>query len=151
MSQPYIHIPFKGSYSIRVLFLEPESNYAAPLRCSLAELPLEPAPEYSALSYAWDAQHPSCPVQCNGGVLRVTPNCESALRRLRHGQDVQKLWIDSICIYSYRTATKCCRNLRFRPLFCEGFDSNPQKPVRALGAPLGLAFSCQLHPPTRFS
>lgn len=98
MSQPYIHIPFKGSYSIRVLFLEPELSYAAPLRCSLVELPLEPAPEYSALSYAWDVQHPSCPVQCNGGVLRVTPNCESALRQLRHGQDVQKLWIDSICI-----------------------------------------------------
>jgi hypothetical protein len=106
MSQPYIHIPFEGSYSIRVLFLEPEPNYDAPLRCSLAELPLDPAPEYSALSYAWDAQHPSCPVQCNGGVLRVTPNCESALRRLRHGQDVQKLWIDSICID--QTSTSEC-------------------------------------------
>jgi hypothetical protein len=51
-------------------------------------------------------------------------------------------WIDSICIYSYRTAMKCCRNLRFRPQFCEGFgfashclNSNPRKPVRALGAP----------------
>jgi hypothetical protein len=48
------------------------------------------------------------------------------------------LWVDAICMYSYRTATKCCRNLRFRPQFCEGFgfashclDSNPQKPVRA--------------------
>src|SRR5436190_13030350 len=98
MSQPYIHIPFKGSYSIRVLFLEPEPNCAAPLRCSLEELPLDPSPEYSALSYAWDAQSPSHPVQCSGGVLGVTPNCESALRRLRHGQEVQKLWIDSICI-----------------------------------------------------
>jgi hypothetical protein len=122
MSQPYIHIPFKGSCSIRVLFLEPESNYAAPLCCNLVELPLEPVPEYSALSYAWDVQHPSCPVQCNGGVLKVTPNCESALRRLRHGQDVQKLWIDSICIYSHRTTMKHLGTMRFVPQFFEGCD-----------------------------
>jgi len=98
MSQPYIHVPLKGSYSIRVLFLEPAANHATPLRCSLAELPLDPVPKFSALSYAWDGQSLSSPVECGGGVLKITPNCESALRRLRDGHDVRNLWIDSVCI-----------------------------------------------------
>jgi hypothetical protein len=32
------------------------------------------------------------------------------------------LWIDSLCIYSYRTAMKHLRNLRFMPQFSEGFN-----------------------------
>jgi hypothetical protein len=30
------------------------------------------------------------------------------------------LWIDALCIYPDRYRTKCCRNLRFEPQFCEG-------------------------------
>ena len=59
--------------------------------------------------------------------------------------------VDRVCTYSYRTATKCCRNLRFRPQFCEGFgfashclDSNPQKPVRA---PFGSRLQLPTAPP----
>jgi hypothetical protein len=29
-------------------------------------------------------------------------------------------WIDQICIYQDRYRTKCSRNLRFEPLFCNG-------------------------------
>ena len=31
-------------------------------------------------------------------MLGITPNCESALRRLRLDADVRRLWVDSICI-----------------------------------------------------
>jgi Heterokaryon incompatibility protein (HET) len=31
-------------------------------------------------------------------VLGITPNCDSALRQLRHEQEVRKFWVDSICI-----------------------------------------------------
>jgi hypothetical protein len=106
---------------------------------------------YNALSYSWGSGSPTGRVICNSVEVLVNDTLASALRVLRHQQKEIHIWCDVLCIYSYRTATKCCRNLRFRPQFCEGFDSNPQKPVRALGAPLGLAFSCQLHPPTRFS
>jgi hypothetical protein len=98
MAQPYLHIPLKGSYSIRVLSLYPAPSHAVPLCCSLAELPLEPAPGYLALSYSWDAQSPSCLIDCGGSVLGITPNCDSALRQLRHEQEVRKFWVDSICI-----------------------------------------------------
>jgi hypothetical protein len=98
MSQPYKHVPLKASYSIRVLCLKPALDHDAPLVCTLVERLLDPAPEYSALSYAWDAQSPSCSVECGGGVLSVTQNCEFALRRLRSEKEVRSLWIDSICI-----------------------------------------------------
>ena len=98
MSQPYMHVPLKGSYSIRVLSLYPASSHAAPLCCSLAEIPLDPAPEYSALSYSWDAQSPSCPIDCGESVLGITSNCDFALRQLRDEQEVKKFWVDSICI-----------------------------------------------------
>jgi hypothetical protein len=29
--------------------------------------------------------------------------------------------VDLLCIYPDRYRTKCCRNLRFEPQFCEGF------------------------------
>jgi hypothetical protein len=86
----------------------------------------------------------------NGITWQVTKNLTAALKyftqiRSRF-QDGFRLWADAVCMYSYRTATKCCGNLRFRPQFCEGFgfashclDSNPQKPVRALGAPFAAA------------
>ncbi|KAF2188348.1 hypothetical protein K469DRAFT_768996 [Zopfia rhizophila CBS 207.26] len=50
---------------------------------SLVETSLKSATRYSALSYAWDAQSPSCPIECYGGILNVTPNCQAALHRLR--------------------------------------------------------------------
>ena len=53
--------------------------------------------------------------------------------------------VDPICIYSYQTATKCCRNLRFGLSFVR-FDFASHKPVRALGTPLGLACSLSLLP-----
>ena len=42
------------------------------------------------------------------------------LSNLYHKYQVTRLWLDMVCMYSYQTATKCCRNLRFRPQFCEG-------------------------------
>jgi hypothetical protein len=150
----------------------------------------------------------------------VAANLKVALRYLSHKYVERILWIDAICIYSYRTAMKRLGNLRFMPQFSEGFhfvserkksysvlprctlhiprsvlhslpfsfqerergrfnrtrdgasgeprqsrggapgeharalgephgalsDANPQKPVRAQGAPLGLGYSCQLYP-----
>jgi hypothetical protein len=57
---------------------------------------------YAALSYSWDAEAPSQPLECRTGaalgLLDVTPNCAAALHQLRHPTDEITLWIDSICI-----------------------------------------------------
>lgn len=98
----YIHTSLPSPRTIRVILLEPSPLLTSPLFCALAPRSLDDfvddKGDYTALSYSWDAQTPSCPVICDGKKLLVTPNCAAALRRLRHATDVQILWIDGICI-----------------------------------------------------
>ena len=76
---------------IRVIYLEPSRNRDAPILCGLNNISLDDYPEwkadYTALSYTWDGQSPSCEV-----------DCDAAIRELRHEEKTVKLWIDSICI-----------------------------------------------------
>jgi hypothetical protein len=45
-------------------------------------------------------------VYCDGKVIRVTPNCESALRHLRLKKKPRTLWIDALCINQSSNAEK---------------------------------------------
>jgi hypothetical protein len=156
--------------SVRLLRIHAQQLDDTAIECSLEVYDLERThPDYIAVSYTRGPASSSAAnerprlsrqrmVSCNGRKLKVHQNLLEFLNGVEWWKGkLLYMWIDAICIYSYRTATKCCRNLRFRPQFCEGFgfalyclDSNPQKPVRALGAPLGLGCSCQLHPPNTF-
>lgn len=102
MSRIYRYVPVSSPRHTRVLRLEPSPDAASPLRCSLSEVSLDaledPSTGYTALSYTWDAQSPSQIVECDGGTLHVTANCEAAMRRLRRPDETHALWIDSICI-----------------------------------------------------
>jgi hypothetical protein len=60
-------------------------------------------------------------VACNDRPLHVTPNLYDVLEELRRNRVNARWWIDAICMYPDRYRTKCCRNLRFEPQFCEGF------------------------------
>lgn len=98
----YHHVPLEAARSIRVLELHPAPSISAPIRCSLKAVSLNNYPEwhahYTALSYTWDGQSPSCEVDSDGFGLLITPNCDSAMRHLRHATETCVLWIDSICI-----------------------------------------------------
>ncbi|KLU90673.1 hypothetical protein MAPG_10525 [Magnaporthiopsis poae ATCC 64411] len=102
MSRIYRYVPVSSPRHTRVLRLEPSPDAASPLRCSLSEVSLDaledPSTGYTALSYTWDAQSPSQIVECDGGTLHVTANCEAAMRRLRRPDETHALWIDSIRI-----------------------------------------------------
>jgi hypothetical protein len=102
MQTPYRHIPIEGSRSIRVLELQPAPNVFASIRCKLRAFSLDDYPQweatYTALSYTWDGQTPSCEIQCDGCVMLITPNCVAAIRHLRSATEIHVLWIDSICI-----------------------------------------------------
>jgi len=102
MENPYHHIPLPSPRSIRIIHLTPSAEFASPLHCRLVAVSLDEYPkynaDYTALSYSWDSQTPSSRIGCDNGTLLITPNCESALRRLRDPEKMQILWIDSICI-----------------------------------------------------
>ncbi|KAK1829574.1 heterokaryon incompatibility protein-domain-containing protein [Podospora conica] len=101
---PYRYFPLASPRHIRLLALRPALKDAQPIICSLHEVSLDdrnrqnPPPPYEALSYTWGARTGTIPILCDGRTLLVTPNCESALRHLRHKFKDRLLWIDATCI-----------------------------------------------------
>ena len=61
-------------------------------------------PVYEALSYTWADQagddERSCEFLCgqDHSIIRITKNCQAAIRRLRLSEKKRWLWIDAICI-----------------------------------------------------
>jgi hypothetical protein len=118
-NQP-LYFPLVEAQIIRLVELAPGAR-DAPVVIRLFITELEHHPEYDAISYVWGNPEDTLPVLCNGRSFDITVNLNAAFVRVRYGDRPRILWADAVCMYSYRTATNCCRNLRFRPRFCEGF------------------------------
>lgn len=92
------HSALRNVQSARVLVLHPAISRDAPVECRLRAFKLSNPPRYEALSYTWDDQKPSRPIQYNGSKLLVTLNVEAALKQLRRGIFQRNVWVDAICI-----------------------------------------------------
>jgi hypothetical protein len=112
MPVPYQHTPILGPRSIRILELQPAADPEVPISCKLRNISLSAFPQwhanYTALSYTWDGQSPSCEVDCDGANLLITPNCDAAIRQLRSATAIRILRIDSICIDQTPEAIEEC-------------------------------------------
>ncbi|KAH8760015.1 heterokaryon incompatibility protein-domain-containing protein [Hyaloscypha finlandica] len=88
---------------LRILVLN-SGKFEDDLRCDLEHANLQQGPIYDALSYTWADQtgdDASSQEICCGRdreVIRITKNCETALRRMRKTDTERRLWVDSICI-----------------------------------------------------
>ncbi len=102
MAKEYIYKPLCSPCNIRVVTILPNAQREAPLRCHFEEVSLDakgPAkPRYDALSYVWGARTGTLPLECDGKIVLITPNCEDAMRYLRHTKMPVVVWIDAICI-----------------------------------------------------
>lgn len=100
MATSYRYEPLQSEDSFRVLVVRGSSDEQAQVYCRLVEVRLSERRAYAAISYAWGDQLPSRDIIVQGGVLRVTKNCESALRGLRPKEETAFgiLWIDAVCI-----------------------------------------------------
>ncbi|KAL7930729.1 heterokaryon incompatibility domain-containing protein [Trichoderma chlorosporum] len=98
----YQYDALKGGASIRLLYLHPGSFQELPIKVSLQEVSIDDSPNFGALSYTWATEDGATSLSrellCDGASLRVTENCEAALKRLRRPKDDQVLWVDAICI-----------------------------------------------------
>lgn len=96
----YDYRPLPNPRTIRVAILEPAESTRDSLRLRLKRISLDSRDRlrYEALSYVWGASAGDQPVFCDGKVLLVTANCESALRHLRLKKRPRVLWIDALCI-----------------------------------------------------
>lgn len=85
---------------IRILVLHPSTYFTSKIRCNLYHTPLHTQCDvsYDALSYCWGNQNTSCEIEINNASFSITPNLESALRRLRYCDIPRNLWVDAICI-----------------------------------------------------
>jgi hypothetical protein len=98
--EKFHHKRLSSERAIRILTLHPSLTFKSSLIVTLKEVLLDAVPEsgYEALSYVWGSPMGRHPIQCDGCLLYVTPNCESALRHLRKERSERILWIDAICI-----------------------------------------------------
>ncbi|KAF5594285.1 heterokaryon incompatibility protein het-6 [Fusarium pseudocircinatum] len=102
---PYVYSGLPKGSCIRLLELSP-GNRLEILSGRLFEVwwEQETYPPYSALSYTWADEHGDTSLSNliflneEQKVLRITRNCDRALRSLRHKTKSKLLWVDSICI-----------------------------------------------------
>jgi hypothetical protein len=126
-SAHYEPINKNGSY-IRVLKLFSSNPNNPQVECRLIQTSLDDEVEhpYEALSWCWGALPETSYINIRKGskmyAKYVKPDLVSALQALRHYQNDRYLWIDAVCSYSYRTAMKYLRILRFAPLFSGGIN-----------------------------
>jgi hypothetical protein len=91
------------------------------IECSIQHANLADNPQYEAISYCWGDPTIRSTISCSDGRhVTVTANLYAALSAIRSEDENRLLWADALCIYQDRYRSKCCRNLRFEPRFCEG-------------------------------
>jgi hypothetical protein len=83
---------------IRLIRLQPASEFAADIHCEIFHANLETEPYYEALSYAWGDPKITSIISVDGHEINVTVNLVSALRHLRLSDKARILWVDAICI-----------------------------------------------------
>ncbi len=97
MSQePHRYTPLPARH-IRVFQLFPGGLEDA-LECEISITSLEDDPSYEAVSYVWGKTTPPRFIDSEAGFIRITPNLENGLRRIRRKHEVRTLWADQICI-----------------------------------------------------
>jgi hypothetical protein len=110
----FSYVPLQNSKSdFRLVILDPATDYASNLCCTVLNSSLDSVCEYEALSYVWgecEALNPiflrhaslsnESPTQAetHSFEFSVKLNLEAALRSLRLPDKPRTLWIDSICI-----------------------------------------------------
>lgn len=84
---------------IRLIRLKPAAAIREVAYCDIVTVPLEHAPRYEAISYAWGNTSDLWPVGVGSGQhILVSKSLESALRYLRHPDKERILWADAMCI-----------------------------------------------------
>lgn len=104
---PYKYKRLSGSKTIRLITLKPHNeDRTASMACSMEEVPLDSAPPFTALSYAWDSQDGTERIVCDGALISVTKNCVAALRNIHEDRGEKRMWVDAICIDQESTEEK---------------------------------------------
>ena len=83
---------------IRLLLLDPSSDFAAPLSGCLSSVSLDDQPSYNAISHAWGRAGNVQTLRLDGKPMVITSEIGTCLRHFRYHARVGALWIDAVCI-----------------------------------------------------
>jgi hypothetical protein len=115
---------------VEIRLLEILDTTDGTVSCRLTTAPLNSQLRYAALSYVWGYPSKTEDITLDGTAVAVTTNLASALRYVKkHWESIFpdndkgsfRLWVDAVCLCVDRYQRKYHRNLRFGPLFSEGF------------------------------
>lgn len=88
---------------IRLMLLQPSQRLEDQVICSLISITLQECVEdivehYVAISYVWGDQTSTQTILVDGKSLNITTSLDSALRHVRDGRRVLRVWADGVCI-----------------------------------------------------
>lgn len=95
--------PLRFDDEIRLILLHPGSG-KSDLLCELVPVRLKDKPSYEAVSYTWTDSNGDSSLSRNIFTIsprrrmRITRNCDTALRKFRDPEKKRLLWVDSVCI-----------------------------------------------------
>jgi len=104
MAQEYRYKPLTEPDSIRLIELQPSSDPAAAIQCSLVHATLSSEDlrdlftHYTALSYVWGCPNKVEMIWVAEAALKITASLSAALHDLRGEKNSFLLWADGICI-----------------------------------------------------
>lgn len=100
-AKTFIHKPLVcPSERIRLLEIKPARLRTDHIVVTVADFPLDQAPDFDALSYFWGPPQFGAEIIVNGAALAITSNLAGSLRRYRQQSDKRRclLWVDAVCI-----------------------------------------------------
>lgn len=122
----YLYKSLVGSDNIRLIHLK-AGDFEAPIEDKIITASLSEGPDYCALSYAWGSDEKPSTLVVDEGDVAITASLNSALKSLRSSTESVVLWADVVCLQVDEYRRKHLGNLRFGPLFYEGFRLCPVK------------------------
>jgi Heterokaryon incompatibility protein (HET) len=97
--------------SFRIILLQPSTIHDAPLQGSLVHSTLSQCDRdiidhFSALSYVWGDATKLGSITIDDIAVGITATLEAALRDLRDGSRIMRVWADALCIDQSNSAEK---------------------------------------------
>ncbi|KAF7185599.1 Heterokaryon incompatibility protein 6, OR allele [Pseudocercospora fuligena] len=115
------HIAFKfepiAEDHLRLLTIAPAPEVSTPLSCILSSCHRSEHPKYTAVSYTWGSVDDKVAIGVNERELRVTKNCELALKAARSLDEPITVWIDAVCINQQNLAERWTQVARMGDTF----------------------------------
>lgn len=109
MGNPYVYGPLETPRHTRLIKLRADVEHDASLSCEIVTTCMDNPEPYVALSYTWGKETGKVPMKVSEAgaapnddspVILVTPNCATALKKLRASELIRGRgsWVDAICI-----------------------------------------------------